>query len=181
MEFRQLPAEEAAVRRYVEELWLPYNRDLEAVIDGFELADGVDVVDTEMDFRMDLVESESYRILVAIDPAIDGEEDQDIAVVDGDLVGFIATGVDEAPDVFDRPDRLLIGDLYVREEYRGDGLAEDLVERAVDRAREEGYPELTLHVDVENGRAIGFYEKLGFETARREMTADTGVVLGALE
>jgi ribosomal protein S18 acetylase RimI-like enzyme len=174
MEFLLLPAEEAAVRRYVEELWLPYNRDLEAVIDAHRLAADIDIVDSEMDFRMDLVESESYQILVALDPAGDVERDQDIAVADGTLVGFIATDIDEAPDVFNRPDRLLIGDFYVQEGYRGEGLAHELMEYAAERAREAGCSELTLNVDVNNKRAIRFYEKLGFETLRNQMIVDTG-------
>lgn len=174
MEFLRLPAEEAAVRRYVEELWLPYQRDLEAVIDDFELADDIDVVEAEMDFRMDRVESEHYRILVALDPGDDGAAERDIATADGDLVGFIATNVDEAPEVFDRSDRLLICDFYVHEKYRGEGLAHELMERAAERAREEGCSELALDVDVDNERALGFYEKLGFETVRSRMIVDTG-------
>lgn len=61
----ELPADEAAVRRFVEELWLPYNRDLEATVERFALAD-----------------------------------------VDGSFAGFVAAEIDEAPSVFDRPDRL---------------------------------------------------------------------------
>jgi len=41
--------------------------------------------------------------------------------------------------------------------------------RAAQRAREGGYPELTLDVDVENERALAFYEKLGFEPYRHKM------------
>lgn len=174
MEFRQLPAEEAAVRRFVEELWFPYQRDLEAAIDDHELAYDIDIVDSEMDFRMDLVESESYQILVTVDLEDGVERDREIAEADGTLVGFIATDVDEAPDVFDRPDRLLVGDFYVHEKRRGEGLASELMERAADRAREAGISELTLDVDVDNERAIRFYEKLGFETVRNQMTVDTG-------
>jgi len=39
MELRRLPANEPAVRRYVEELWLPYHRDLEATVDRHVLAE----------------------------------------------------------------------------------------------------------------------------------------------
>jgi len=75
--------------------------------------------------------------------------------------------------VFDRPDRLLVGDFYVRERHRGDGLARELLDRAVRRAREVGCPELTLDVDVDNERALGFYEKVGFEPYRHKMAAPT--------
>jgi len=39
MDLVELSAEEAAVRRFVEDLWLPYNRELEATVEWFVLAD----------------------------------------------------------------------------------------------------------------------------------------------
>ncbi|WP_132059824.1 GNAT family N-acetyltransferase [Halorussus amylolyticus] len=173
MEFLRLPAEEAAVGRYVEALRVPYQRELQAIIDGFALADDTDVVSAEMDFQMERLGTESYRIVVAFDPADDGKSERDIAVADGNFVGFIATDIDEAPDVFDRPDRLLVCDFYVRGSYRGEGLAGELMERAVERAREEGCSELALDVDVDNERALSFYKKVGFETTRNRMTVET--------
>lgn len=172
MEIRLLPADEAAVRRYVEELWLPYHRDLEATVDAHALADDVDLVAEEIEFRLDRLEAESYRAWVAVDenPNADANDGVDVVDGDGDLAGFITTDIDESPTVFDRPDRLVIGDIYVREPYRGEGLARDLVDRAAERAREMDCAELALDVDVDNERANSFYEKLGFETYRRQMT-----------
>jgi ribosomal protein S18 acetylase RimI-like enzyme len=72
--------------------------------------------------------------------------------------------------VFDRPDRLVIGDVYVLERYRGTGLARELVDRAGRRARESGCAEVRLEADVDNDRALAFYEKLGFETVRYTMS-----------
>lgn len=167
MELRPLPAEEAAVRRYVEDLWLPYHRELAATVDGHALADGVDLVAEEVAFRLDCLGSESYRAWVAVDG---GETDGPIAVADGDLVGFVTTDIESSPTVFDTPDRLVVGDLYVREPYRGTGLAADLLDRAARRARSAGCEELALDVDVGNDRALAFYEKYGFETVRRRMS-----------
>lgn len=172
MEIRPLLPDEAAVRRYVEELWLPYHRDLEATVDAHALADDVDLVAEEVEFRLDLLEEESYRAWIAVDATRDERSRGDVALadVDGDLVGFVTTDVDESPTVFDRLNRLIVGDIYVREPYRGTGLARDLIDRAAERAREAGCANLTLDVDVDNERAVAFYEKLGFETHRRRMT-----------
>lgn len=174
MEIRRLPADRDAVRRYVEELWLPYHRDLEATVDRHALADDVEDVDLvaeEVEFRLDRLEVESYRAWVAVDGSRSGrkKDDGNRVDVDDELTGFITTDVDESPPVFDRPDRLIVGDFYVREPYRGTGLARELLHRAAERARETGCSELALDVDVENERAIAFYEKLGFETSRRRM------------
>lgn len=167
MEIRPLAADEADVRRYVEELWLPYHRELEASVEAHALADGVDLVAEEVAFRLDLLGEAENRLWVGIDGPGD-----DPATADCDLTGFVTTEVDESPVVFDRPDRLIVGDIYVREPHRGTGLARELMDRAVADAREAGCGELALDVNVDNDRAVAFYEALGFETARRRMTID---------
>jgi ribosomal protein S18 acetylase RimI-like enzyme len=172
MDVLRLPADEAAVRRYVEDLWIPYSREREALVDDFALADDVDLVAAELEHRLARHATEHYRAWVAVDGATDAA---DLADVDGEFVGFVTTDIDESPIVFDRPDRLVVGDIYVRDAYRGTGLARALIDRARRRARETGCPELALDVDVDNDRAIAFYEKLGFEPARYTMvTGATG-------
>lgn len=168
MDIRRVPAEEAPLRRYVEELWLPYQRELGTVLEAFALAEDADPAD-EIAFRMDKLESEGQELLVAVDGA---GADRGVADADGDLVGFVVTAVDEAPPVFDRPDRVVVCELYVEAGHRGTGLAERLVAHASERAREEGCPEVALDVDVGNDRAVAFYERLGFEAARRRMRVD---------
>jgi ribosomal protein S18 acetylase RimI-like enzyme len=168
MHVQELPPEEGAVRRFVEDLWVPYHRDLEATVDGDALADDAALVAEELAFRLDRLEDEAYRAWVAVR---DATADVDLAAGDGHLAGFVTTEVDESPSVFDRPDRLVIGDLYVEAPARGTGLARDLVDRAVERARTAECRELALDVDADNGRALAFYEKLGFRAHRYRMTA----------
>ncbi|MDF9744249.1 GNAT family N-acetyltransferase [Natrinema salsiterrestre] len=171
MGFYLLPADEAAVRRYVGDLWLPYHRELEAIVDAHALADTdtTDLLAAEVEFRLERLETNDYRTWVAVDESCDGDSGGR-PLADGELAGFVATEIDESPPVFDRPDRLVVTDIYVREPYRGTGLADDLIDRATKRAREATCTELALEVDVDNDRAIAFYEKRGFETDRRRMT-----------
>jgi ribosomal protein S18 acetylase RimI-like enzyme len=169
MDIVRLPADEAAVRRYVEDLWLPYHREREATVERFALADDVDLVAEELEHRLDRHRTEQYRAWIAVDGSHEADA---LADVDGEFVGFVTTDVDEAPSVFDRPDRLVIGDIYVRDAYRGTGLARELVARARTRARECGCAEIGLDVDVDNARALAFYEKLGFEPVRYTMCLD---------
>lgn len=153
MEIQRLPAKESAVRRYARELWVPFNRDLEASVDTHALANDTDLVTEQVPWALEKLESTDYRIHVAIDDR--GEADGHTAFEDhdGDLVGHIATGLDESPSVFDRPDRVVVGDIYVHEPHRGTGLAHDLMGCARKRAREEDCAELVLSVDVDNNRA----------------------------
>lgn len=171
VKIQPLPADEGAVRRYVEELWLSYHHDLEAIVDNHALADNVDLISEEVTFRLNRLKEESYRAWVAVDETSDEVTKRDDSLTDGDgsFVGFITTNVDESPSVFERPSRLVIGDIYVREPYRGTGLANELIDHATDRARETECEELALDVDVENERAIAFYESLGFEIHRHRM------------
>ncbi|SFC51935.1 Ribosomal protein S18 acetylase RimI [Halobiforma haloterrestris] len=166
MDLVELPAEEAAVRRFIEDLWLPYNRELEATVEQFALADDVDLVMEELPFRLDRVGSEGYRAWIAVDGSTDAAT---LADMGGEFAGFIAAELDEAPSVFDRPDRLFIRDIYVHEPYRGTGLANELFDRLRVWARETGCEEFSLDPQVDNDRAIAFYEKLGFETTQYHM------------
>lgn len=165
MEIQRLPADEAAVRRYAEDLWVPFNRDLEATVDAHALADDGNLVAEQVPWALDKLETTDYRIEVAVDG-----EGSDESGFGGTPAGFIATNLDPCPSVFDRPGRVIVSDIYVSEPYRGTGLARELVGRAEDRARTEGCPELVLDVDVDNERALGFYRKMGFEPLRHRMT-----------
>lgn len=175
MEIRPLPAESDAVRRYAEELWLPYHRDLQTVVDRHSLADDeVGVVAEEAEFRLDLLESETHEIWVAVDwnDGAAPDSDADFADLDAPLAGYVTTDIDESPTVFDNPARLVVGDIYVKEPYRGTKLAPELMEYAAERARAVEIPQLRLDVDVDNERARAFYEKLGFETYRHQLIID---------
>lgn len=167
MEIRTLPATQAAVRRFVTDLWLPYHRELERTVARHALADDVDLVEEEVRYRLELVREPKHRASVTVD-APDGG-DAMVTDDDADLAGFVTTDVAGSPPVFDRPDQLAIGDLYVREGRRGTGLARALVETANDRAIAEGCEELTLDVDADNARVLAFYDRLGFEPYRHEL------------
>ena len=185
MEFRRLPATEPAAERYARELWLPYHRDLAANVEAHALADRPDeeLVAAEAGFRLDrLDETDNRTWVVSVGPET-GPDDADVGALDPeapgpigvpgpnrDLVGFVSTSVDACPEVFDRPDRLVVGDIYVHESYRGTGLADRLMKRAEVDAREQDYAELRLDVSVDNGRATAFYEKRGFEPYRKQLT-----------
>lgn len=68
-----------------------------------------------------------------------------------------------------RSDWQLVG-MWVAPDYRGQGVADRLVEAVCDRAREAGAAAVTLWVTEINGRAIGLYRRHGFApTGVREL------------
>ncbi|MDB2273617.1 GNAT family N-acetyltransferase [Halorubrum ezzemoulense] len=175
---RRLPSDEEALRRYAADLWLPYNRDLADAVGVHDLADWPEerFVERHVEFARNQLDDSGSRGWVAA-TAADGADDAAVdpataAVTDPDLdlVGLLMTSVDACPDPFDRPDRLVIGEIYVAAPYRGTGLADRFVERAVADARDHGCGQLRLDVDVDNERAVAFYERTGFEEYRKQVT-----------
>ncbi|UPW02362.1 GNAT family N-acetyltransferase [Halorussus gelatinilyticus] len=62
-------------------------------------------------------------------------------------------------------DAAVLNEIYVRPEYRGSGVADDLMDAAVALAEDQDLPldRLVLDVDRENDRAQAFYDRHGFE------------------
>ena len=175
VEIRPLPTDDNALRRYAAELWLPYHRELADRVDAHALADWPDerFVERNVEFTRARLEDDGDRGWVAATAPADAGVDPATAPVthhDIELTGLLVTSVDACPDPFDRPDRLVVGEVYVTEPYRGTGLADRLMERAAADAREQDCGELRLDVDVDNERAMAFYEKQGFEPYREQLT-----------
>jgi ribosomal protein S18 acetylase RimI-like enzyme len=170
----ELPADEESVRRYTRELWLPYHRELESTIEQHALVDDVPL-ETEVEFRLDKLQQDGYRAWIALEGtaveegSVEGDGGLSLAETDQAFVGFVTAEVEHAPVVFDQQDRVRLGDIYVSESHRGTGLADDFFERVQAYARERECTEVTLDVDVDNDRALSFYETLGFEPYRQEL------------
>jgi ribosomal protein S18 acetylase RimI-like enzyme len=62
-------------------------------------------------------------------------------------------------------DAAVLNEIYVRPEYRGTQVADELMDAAVEVAEDQDLPldRLVLDVDRENDRAGAFYERHGFE------------------
>ena len=175
MTIRRLPPADDTLRRYAAEPQLPYHRDLAAQVDAHALADWPDepFVERNVAFTRNRLEEQGDRGWVGATASGGAAVDAATAPVthpELELTGPLLTGVDECPDPFDRPDRLVIGEIYVAAPYRGAGLADRFVERAVADARDHDCEQLRLDVDVDNERALAFYERIGFEDYRKQMT-----------
>lgn len=85
-----------------------------------------------------------------------------VAERDGRLVGYVKLGPPHLP--FEpRGEAAELRQLYVVEEMKGQGIAHELIQWAIDRSRDRGADFLYLSVFTENHRARKFYEKYGFE------------------
>lgn len=85
-----------------------------------------------------------------------------IAERDGRLVGYVKLGPPHLP--FEpRGEAAELRQLYVVEEMKGQGIAHELINWVIERARDLGADYLYLSVFTENHRALRFYEKYDFE------------------
>lgn len=172
MQIRRVRHDEAAIRRYVTDCWTEYQADLCDLRAAYALAD--DARQEAVDFHLDTLDAPSDRLWVALD---DIEEPKaSLSAIDATLAGFVRTHLRTPPERFDWPKRLEISDCWVDESYRGSGLADDLMARAVQQGREDGCADLTLTVGVENERALAYWEKLGFDVQGFGMTVPLGGV-----
>jgi len=85
-----------------------------------------------------------------------------LAERDGQLVGYVKLGPPHLP--FEpRGEAAELRQLYVVEEMKGQGIAHELIQWAIERSRDQGADFLYLSVFTENHRARKFYEKYDFE------------------
>ena len=78
------------------------------------------------------------------------------------LLGYAHLVSGEVPDAVQGPAPLELKRLYVPREWQGRGVAQALMESAIDAARARGAQTLWLGVWEKNPRAVAFYAKYGF-------------------
>jgi GNAT superfamily N-acetyltransferase len=140
-------------------LWSDFSREMAEMDPYNSLADG-DLRAVQDDYRREALADDDQRVLLAVA----GGDDDGTAPV-----GYVTAERKASPPVFARGDRVNVGELYVREPYRGEGLADRLLDRAVAWGRERGCERVSLSVNVGNERARAFYERRGFEPRRLKL------------
>ncbi len=99
-----------------------------------------------------------------------------IAEIDKQAVGHILCFIRKAEDnpYASVDTSLTIDQMSVEEAFRGTGVADTLMQQALDLARQYGISRVSLGVWAFNERAIAFYKKHGFEIEHHRMVANLG-------
>ncbi|KAF0994861.1 GNAT family N-acetyltransferase [Geobacillus sp. TFV-3] len=93
-----------------------------------------------------------------------------LIATDGDhLIGWILIGAGKDP--FTEKIYGFIYELFVLEEFRGKGIAKQLIKTGIEHLKQDGYSEVRLRVYAGN-RAIKLYETLGFKHKTITMSMD---------
>jgi len=151
MDVRALRADE--IDRLIDELWLPFAREMADLDTYNELVD---------DVRAD---ARSYREAKLADES----SATFVATVDDELAGYVRVTAEQSPPVFARGSEATIGEVYVAQSHRGGSLATALLDRAESWAEDRGCEYATLSVNERNESAQAVYDARGYSVRRYKM------------
>ena len=97
-----------------------------------------------------------------IDGWVRGDQPTWVAVVGGNVVGFIVTKRAAPHPVLNLPDTVVVTDAYVLDEYRRQGIGRQLFAAARDHALAEGVRALEVGTLTNDHRAVSFWRSMGF-------------------
>ncbi|EJN59328.1 GNAT family N-acetyltransferase [Halogranum rubrum] len=133
---------------------------------GFELGIGEGTGDEEKGPKYEAKLSDDYRErwLAWVDDCV-AENDDCVTVAvddDGSVVGYAFVLPASLAFIWDAA---VLNEVFVAPDYRGTGVADELMAAALDAARDMDLPldRMVLDVDRENDRAQAFYDRYGFE------------------
>jgi GNAT superfamily N-acetyltransferase len=86
-----------------------------------------------------------------------------VAIADDEPIGYAKLTALRAPANNPRPGALELQQIYVLPDWHGTGVAGQLIDWALERARAHGAPEIYLTVFNHNERAKRFYTRYGFD------------------
>lgn len=97
-----------------------------------------------------------------------------IAKYENDLVGCGYARIEKGQSFFSYSKYCFLGFMYVKREYRGNGINQKIIERLEHWSLQNGIAEMRLEVYCENQAAIRSYEKAGFSKLVIEMKKTLG-------
>lgn len=93
-----------------------------------------------------------------------------VARTEDDLIGWVL--VDRSLDWFTHKEIGWISDVYVKKEFRNQGVAKVLMEQSLVEFKHLGFDDVRLNVFTFNEKAIRLYEKVGFKDVNKFMRID---------
>lgn len=105
------------------------------------------------------VKPTNEKIKKLVEPLLEKGSYYLIATEEDELMGWVLIGASK--DQFTDKMNGFIYELFVIEEFRGNGISKRLIKTAIDFLKQDGYSEVRLSAFAEN-QAIKLYEKMGF-------------------
>ena len=137
----------------VDDLWFPLAREM-ADLDAYNA-----LADDPRDYAL-AHRREQFR---------DDDSATFVAEREGALAGHVHVKRTDPAPVFERGPEGTISEVYVAPDYRGQGIADALMDRAEAWAADRGCEYVSLSVNEDNETARRVYESRGYSTRRRKM------------
>lgn len=111
----------------------------------------------DMQRRSDLAEKFNYELLT-------GNRITYIYTIDNEFVGEISLVKEMNDSAYTIPkQRIYVSRLIVKYEYRRQGVGRKLVDFITEKAKSQGYTEMSIGVDLDNYPALKLYMEAGFD------------------
>jgi GNAT superfamily N-acetyltransferase len=178
------PLRDGEVGALHDDCWLPFGLEMQE-FDAYDaLVDDLDAVrEANVAYRRDRHESEETLTVVAVpdddeerrppepapalaDPTVGDAATVSTGTLDdaAQFAGYAFAELSAGPPVFARGDAVSVLEVYVRPEYRGDGLAGRVMDAVEAWGADRGCERAELHVHARNETAQRVYESRGYET-----------------
>ena len=154
LELREIREDELEL--LVTDCWLPFAEEMAELDDYNALSEHVR--------NGDLDGSVAYREKLFAD-----EDQRTYVAVENGLVGYTTAERTKTPPVFARGPAVNLGELYVAESHRNEGIASALIERVERWAGAVGAERVTLSVNADNEPAKSLYDRHGYEIRRHKL------------
>ena len=150
MDLREASIEDA--EEITEQLWMPLAEEMQDYSDR-EFSE--DIEEKALKKRRKTLESDNAICFVA--------------EIDEELVGLVSASIDNEDGLFKQLGTAYIHDLYVRPDYRREGLASKLMNKIENWASDNSCQYVEFSVDSPNTPAIEFYRDEGYSEIRKKM------------
>ncbi len=155
MELREATIEDA--KEIALELWLPLAHEMEDISDYNELSEDLS--------QERLIEYRKEKL----------KNDDAVTVVfehEKELIGVATFTAEEPYEIFSRGKYAKVNEIYVKKDFRKQGIGSELLDKLFERAKELGCEQIELNVNVENEAAKELYKNKGFESEKIKMVTD---------
>jgi len=155
MQVREICEDE--LETLVVDCWLPFAEEMGELDEYNALAEHVrnGDLDGSITYREELFADEDQRTYVAVEA--------------GELIGYATAERTETPPVFARGPAVNLGELFVGEAHRNDGIASALIERVERWAEAVDAERVTIAVNADNEPAKALYERHSYGIRRHKL------------
>ncbi|MFB6292427.1 MAG: GNAT family N-acetyltransferase [Candidatus Nanohaloarchaea archaeon] len=142
----------------MDELWFSLALEMENVSQFNTLGDRRAIREASLEHKREKIQEDDTQVLLA------REEDEP--------AGYVIVSVEERPPIFEIDRKAAVSEIFVKEDFRREGVATRLMDAAEEFGEEKDCAFLQLEVDVGNVPAQKFYQEHGFEVQRKKMVKE---------